>query len=60
MSDQEKIGGEGREIEIDESKFGKRKFYKGKKVEGAWVFGAYERGTHRVLMEIVEKRYGKV
>ena len=32
------IGGNGIELEIDESKFGKRKYHKGHKVEGQWVF----------------------
>ena len=33
------IGGVGKIVEIDESKFGKRKYYRGKRVEGQWVFG---------------------
>jgi hypothetical protein len=37
-----KIGGEGTTVQIDKSKFGKRKKTKngrGHRVEGAWVFG---------------------
>ena len=37
------IGGNGVEVEIDESKFGKRKYHKGHKVEGQWVFGGHEK-----------------
>ena len=37
------IGGPGVEVEIDESKFGKRKYHKGHKVEGQWVFGGREK-----------------
>ena len=37
------IGGEGIEIEIDESKFGKRKYHRGRKVDGVWVFGCIEK-----------------
>ncbi|KAF9760837.1 hypothetical protein NGRA_2994 [Nosema granulosis] len=33
----EKIGGNNRIVEIDESKFGKRKHHRGHKVEGVWV-----------------------
>ena len=37
------IGGCGKHVEIDESKFGKRKHWRGHHVEGAWVFGGVER-----------------
>ena len=37
------IGGNGIEVEIDESKFGKWKYHKGHKVEGQWVFGCREK-----------------
>lgn len=39
----QKIGGEGVIVEIDESKFGKRKHNRGHHVEGVWVIGAVER-----------------
>ena len=35
----EAIGGNGVEVEIDESKFGKRKYHRSHRVEGQWVFG---------------------
>ena len=38
------IGGLGIEVEIDESKFGKRKYYRGHKVEGQWYL-AGEKNT---------------
>ena len=37
------IGGPGIEVQIDESKFGKRKYNKGRRIEGCWVFGGIER-----------------
>ncbi|CAC5376494.1 unnamed protein product [Mytilus coruscus] len=37
--DSEKIGGDSVIVEIDESKFGKRKYHKGRQEEGQWVFG---------------------
>jgi len=38
----EQIGGPGKVLEIDESKFGKRKYNHGKRVLGVWVFGGIE------------------
>src|SRR5215468_10364451 len=40
---QEQIGGPGVIVEVDESKFGKRKYHRGHPVDGAWVFGGIER-----------------
>ena len=38
----EYIGGPGIEVQLDESKFGKRKYHKGHKVDGVWIFGDVE------------------
>ncbi|XP_067046013.1 uncharacterized protein [Acropora muricata] len=46
-----KIGGLGKTVEIDESKFGaKRKYKRGRVSEGPWVFGVVERGSQKVLL----------
>ena len=45
----EQIGGPGKIVEIDESKFGKRKYHKGRKVDGVWVFGGIERDSNKVF-----------
>ncbi|GBN08085.1 hypothetical protein AVEN_273838-1 [Araneus ventricosus] len=51
---EKKIGGVGMVVEIDESKFGKRKYNRGKRVEGKWVFGGIERGTTNCFFKVVE------
>ena len=40
----QKIGGPDKTVEIDESKFGKREYYRGHRVQGQWIFGGVERG----------------
>ena len=52
--DNEQIGGPGKFVEIDESKFGKRKYHQGKRVEGVWVFGGIE--SKHCFFEVVEDR----
>ena len=49
---EEPIGGEGIIVEFDESKFGKRKFNRGHKVEGVWVVGGVERTPERKMFMI--------
>jgi len=44
--DSKPIGGPGKVVEIDESKFGKRKYNRGKRVDGCWVFRGIERDSH--------------
>jgi transposase-like protein len=41
------IGGDNIVVEIDESKFGLRKYHRGHRVEGVWVFGAFERTAEK-------------
>ena len=50
------IGGPGAEVEIDESKFGKRKYNRGRMVDGHWVFGGMERVTEECFLVEVEHR----
>ncbi|XP_050335019.1 uncharacterized protein LOC126762349 [Bactrocera neohumeralis] len=47
-----KIGGPGKKVQIDESKFGKRKFNKGRSVEGHWVLGMIEDGSDDLRLEV--------
>jgi transposase-like protein len=51
-----KIGGIGKTVEIDESKFGKRKYNKGHHVKGQWVFGGVERGSGKTFLVAVHDR----
>ena len=51
------VGGPGIIVEVDESKFGKRKYNKGHAVEGVWVGGGVARTADRELfLEVVEDR----
>ena len=50
------IGGPGVIVEIDESKFGKRKYHKGRRVDGVWVFGGIERDSKKCFLTTVEDR----
>ena len=52
--DSELIGGEGVVVEIDESKFRKRKYHKGRHVEGQWGFGGIERESKKCFFVTVE------
>ena len=53
----EVIGGNDRIIEIDESKFGKRKYNRGHHVEGVWVLGAVEKSeSRRIRLTVVDDR----
>ena len=52
-----KIGGNDVIVEVDESKFGKRKYNKGHKVEGVWVLGMVERTQEsRIKLIAVDNR----
>jgi transposase-like protein len=56
MEREHPIGGPGKIVQIDESKFGKRKYHRGHRVEGQWVFGGIEEESRRSFMVAVEKR----
>ncbi|KAG0435961.1 hypothetical protein DMUE_4456 [Dictyocoela muelleri] len=52
-----RIGGPYIIVEIDESNFGKRKYNRGRLVEGVWVSGAVERlGRRQIFLYAIEKR----
>ena len=43
-------------VEVDESYFFHRKFHRGRRRNGSWVFGMVERGTGNCWLEIVPRR----
>jgi hypothetical protein len=51
-----KIGGPNKTVEIDESKFGRRKFHKGHPVKGQWVYGRVERESGETFLFAVKDR----
>ncbi|CAG2189290.1 unnamed protein product [Mytilus edulis] len=52
----QKIGGPGLIVEIDEAKFGKRKYNRGRVVDGNWVLGGICRETKEIFLMKVDKR----
>lgn len=50
------IGGQGKRVQIDESKVGKRKYHKGHYVEGQWVFVGIEEDSRKCFIVAVEGR----
>ena len=47
-----KIGGPSTIVEVDEAKFGKRKFNRGRLVDGTWVVGGIQRHTDSCFLSI--------
>ncbi|KAK9873686.1 hypothetical protein WA026_023686 [Henosepilachna vigintioctopunctata] len=52
----EKLGGVGKIVEIDEAKFGKRKYNRGRIIEGQWIFGGIERQSKKIFLIPVPNR----
>ena len=50
------IGGPGKIVEIDKSKFGKRMYNRGRHVDGRWVIGGIDRGSDNMFLQIVDSR----
>lgn len=49
---QPKIGGPGKRVQIDETKCGKRKYNRGRQIEGHWVIGMIEDGNDDLRLEV--------
>ncbi|XP_054269858.1 uncharacterized protein LOC128995988 [Macrosteles quadrilineatus] len=52
----ERIGGPQAVVQIDEAKFGRRKYNRGRIIEGQWVFGGIDVNTKRTFLVPVESR----
>lgn len=52
----EQISGRGTTVEIDELKFGLRRYYRGRCVDVTWVFGGIERGSSQCFMGEVQEK----
>ena len=51
-----KLGGPGKTVEVDEVKFGCRKYNRGRAIEGQWVFGGVKRGSGKCFLIPLERR----
>ncbi len=47
-----KVGGSGSVVEVDEMKFGKRKYNVGRVIEGSWIVGIIDHDTNDLRIEI--------
>jgi hypothetical protein len=52
----EKIGGPNETVDIDERKFGRRKYHRGHPVWGKWVLGGVERHYGKLFLAPVRDR----
>ncbi|KAG0442372.1 hypothetical protein DMUE_0318 [Dictyocoela muelleri] len=55
-----KIGGEGKEVQIDETLFNTRKYNKGRNKKPLWIFGGIEVGSGRCFFHVVPNRTANV
>lgn len=56
LENNERIGGPGHTVEIDESAFGKRKYNRGRLQKTRWVVGGIDRYTKKTFLKIVRDR----
>lgn len=56
IENSKQIGGSNRIVEIDEAKFGKRKYHRGRVIDGQWFFGGFERDSKELFVIPVPDR----
>ncbi|XP_071576224.1 uncharacterized protein [Temnothorax nylanderi] len=60
LRNEEQIGGSNIVVEIDQAKFGRRKYHRGRLITGQWLFGGVERHTGRFFVVPVEQRSSQI
>ncbi|RLU25123.1 hypothetical protein DMN91_003215 [Ooceraea biroi] len=50
IENSKQIGGPNCIVEIDEAKFGKRKYHRGRVIDGQWLFGGFERESKELFV----------
>ncbi|RLU25466.1 hypothetical protein DMN91_001622 [Ooceraea biroi] len=60
LHNEEQIGGPNVVVEIDEAKFGRRKYHRGRLITGQWLFGGVERHTGRFFVVPVKQRSSQI
>lgn len=60
LENKHQIGGNGIIVEIDEAKFGRRKYNRGRLITGQWLFGGIERHTKKMFVIPVPSRKSDV
>lgn len=50
------FGGPGTIVEVDEAKFGRQKYNRGRQNIGQWILGGVQRGTTNISLEVVADR----
>lgn len=60
LQNKNKIGGNGVIVEIDEAKFGRRKYNRGRLITGQWLFAGVERHTKKMFIIPVPSRKAEV
>lgn len=53
MHNQNKIGGNRVIVEIDEAKFGRRKYHRGRLITGQWLFGDVQCNTKKMFVVLI-------
>lgn len=60
MHNQKQIGGDGIIVEIDEAKFGRRKYHRGRLITGQWLFDGIQRDTKKMFVVPVISRKAEI
>lgn len=60
INKQTQIGGNGIIVEIDEAKFGRRKYNRGRLITGQWLFGGIERRSKKIFVLPIPSRKTEV